>query len=60
MNDKFFEATSAIKKIKSGTTDIVERMMGVSVASKESYKNRKKYKKIIRVSIFGTLMCYYI
>ncbi len=47
MNDKFFEATSAIKKIKSGTTDIVERMMGVSVASKESYKNMTDLENIL-------------
>ena len=47
MNDKFFEATSAIKKIKSGTTDIVERMMGVSVASKESYKNMTELENIL-------------
>jgi methyl-accepting chemotaxis protein len=47
MNDKFFEATSAIKEIKSGTTDIVERMMGVSVASKESYKNMTELENIL-------------
>ena len=47
MNDKFFEATSAIKKIKSGTTDIVERMMGVSIASKESYKNMTDLENIL-------------
>ena len=47
MNDKFFEATSAIKEIKSGTTDIVERMMGVSVASKESYKNMTDLENIL-------------
>ncbi len=47
MNDKFFEATSAIKKIKEGTTDIVERMMGVSVASKESYKNMTELENIL-------------
>ena len=47
MNDKFFEATSAIKKIKTGTTDIVERMMGVSVASKESYKNMTDLENIL-------------
>ena len=47
MNDKFFEATSAIKQIKSGTTDIVERMMGVSVASKESYKNMTDLENIL-------------
>ena len=47
MNDKFFEATSAIKKIKAGTTDIVERMMGVSVASKESYKNMTDLENIL-------------
>ena len=47
MNDKFFAATSAIKKIKSGTTDIVERMMGVSVASKESYKNMTDLENIL-------------
>jgi methyl-accepting chemotaxis protein len=47
MNDKFFEATSAIKEIKSGTTDIVERMMGVSIASKESYKNMTELENIL-------------
>ena len=47
MNDKFFEATSAIKEIKSGTADIVERMMGVSVASKESYKNMTDLENIL-------------
>ena len=47
MNDKFFEATSAIKKIKEGTTDIVDRMVGVSVASKESYKNMTDLENIL-------------
>ena len=47
MNDKFFEATTAIKQIKSGTSDIVERMMGVSVASKESYKNMTDLENIL-------------
>ena len=47
MNDKFFEATSAIKEIKSGTTDIVDRMVGVSVASKESYKNMTELENIL-------------
>ena len=47
MNDKFFEATLAIKKIKSGTTDIVERMKGVSSASKESYKNMTELENIL-------------
>lgn len=47
MNDKFFEVTSAIKKIKSGTSDIVDRMVGVSVASKESYKNMTDLENIL-------------
>ncbi|MBP5602960.1 MAG: hypothetical protein J6X78_09580 [Treponema sp.] len=47
MNDKFFEVTSAIKQIKNGTTDIVERMVGVSVASKESYKNMTDLENIL-------------
>ena len=47
MNDKFFEATLAIKKIKSGTADIVERMKGVSSASKESYKNMTELENIL-------------
>ena len=47
MNDKFFEATIAIKKIKNGTADIVERMKGVSSASKESYKNMTELENIL-------------
>ena len=47
MNDKFFEVTSAIKNIKSGTSDIVDRMVGVSVASKESYKNMTDLENIL-------------
>ena len=47
MNDKFFEATLAIKKIKQGTTDIVSRMKGVSSASKESYKNMTELENIL-------------
>ena len=47
MNDKFFEATTAIKKIKEGTTDIVDRMMGVSVASTESYQNMTDIENIL-------------
>ena len=47
MNDKFFEATLSIKKIKSGTADIVERMKGVSDASKESYKNMTELENIL-------------
>ena len=47
MNDKFFEATTAIKQIKNGTSDIVDRMVGVSVASKESYKNMTDLENIL-------------
>ncbi len=47
MNDKFFEATNAIKQIKRGTSDIVDRMVGVSVASKESYKNMTDLENIL-------------
>ena len=47
MNDQFFEATLAIKKIKSGTSDIVERMRGVSQSSKESYKNMTDLENIL-------------
>ncbi len=39
MNDLFLEAMSAIKEIKNGTGDIVNRMRIVSSSSKESYKN---------------------
>ena len=47
MNDKFFQATNSIKLIKDGTADIVERMVGVSVASKESYKNMTDLENIL-------------
>ena len=47
MNDKFFQATNSIKLIKDGTADIVERMMGVSVASNESYKNMTDLENIL-------------
>ena len=47
MNDKFFEATLAIKKIEKGTSDIVSRMKGVSDASKESYKNMSELENIL-------------
>lgn len=39
MNDLFLEAMSAIKEIKNGTGDIVNRMRIVSSSSKDSYKN---------------------
>ena len=47
MNDQFFEATLAIKKIEKGTADIVGRMKGVSDASKESYKNMTELENIL-------------
>ena len=47
MNDQFFEATLAIKKIEKGTSDIVGRMKGVSSASKESYKNMTELENIL-------------
>jgi len=47
MNDKFFEATLAIKKIQAGTADIVGRMKGVSSSSKESYKNMSELENIL-------------
>ena len=47
MNDKFFEATLAIKQIEKGTSDIVGRMKGVSQASKESYKNMTDLENIL-------------
>ena len=47
MNDQFFEATIAIKKIEKGTADIVGRMKGVSDASKESYKNMTELENIL-------------
>ena len=47
MNDKFFDASISIKKIKKGTSDIVERMKGVSLASKESYKNMTELENIL-------------
>ena len=47
MNDKFFEATLAIKRIEKGTADIVSRMSGVSAASKDSYKNMTELENIL-------------
>ena len=47
MNDKFFEATMAIKQIEKGTADIVGRMKGVSQSSKESYKNMTDLENIL-------------
>ena len=52
MNDKFFEATLAIKKIKSGTTDIVERMKGILIPTRNCLnrnpnRNRTRRSRIL-------------
>ena len=47
MNDQFVQAMLAIRQIKQGTENIVERMKVVSSSSKESYKNMTELENVL-------------
>lgn len=47
MNEQFVQAMLAIRQIKQGTENIVERMKVVSSSSKESYKNMTELENVL-------------
>jgi len=47
MNNQFVQAMLAIRQIKQGTENIVERMKVVSSSSKESYKNMTELENVL-------------